>query len=76
MSTYVLLIIIWATTPLAIVWSVEISTYLRALALRFFLALPLAGVFCLMRQALPYDARSIIVQLYCWFMWFYWLANF
>jgi drug/metabolite transporter (DMT)-like permease len=60
MSTYVLLIIIWATTPLAIVWSVEDINLYWALALRFFLALPLAGVLLLlMRQALPYDAQSI-----------------
>lgn len=60
MSTYVLLIMIWATTPLAIVWSVEEINLYWALALRFFLALPLAGALLLiMRRALPYDALSI-----------------
>jgi len=60
MSTYILLIIIWATTPLAIVWSVADINLYWALALRFFLALPLAGILLLlMRQALPYDAQSI-----------------
>ncbi len=36
MSTYVLLIFIWSTTPLAIVWSVSDIHNLWALALRFF----------------------------------------
>jgi drug/metabolite transporter (DMT)-like permease len=40
--TYALLVGIWATTPLAIVWSVSDIYPLWALALRFFLALPFA----------------------------------
>ncbi|TSI21146.1 EamA family transporter [Acinetobacter sp. RF15B] len=42
--TYALLVFIWATTPLAIVWSVTDLHPLWALALRFFLALPFAFV--------------------------------
>ena len=41
-STYALLVFIWATTPLAIVWSVSDLHLMWALVLRFFIALPLA----------------------------------
>ena len=41
-STYALLVFIWATTPLAIVWSVSDLHLFWALVLRFFIALPLA----------------------------------
>ena len=40
--TYGLLVFIWATTPLAIVWSVTDLHPMWALVLRFFIALPLA----------------------------------
>ncbi|WP_407305986.1 DMT family transporter [Acinetobacter sp.] len=43
-STYALLVFIWATTPLAIVWSVSDLHLMWALVLRFFIALPLAVV--------------------------------
>ena len=42
--TYGLLVFIWATTPLAIVWSVSDLHPMWALVLRFFIALPLAIV--------------------------------
>ncbi|NKG34007.1 DMT family transporter [Acinetobacter junii] len=42
--TYGLLVFIWATTPLAIVWSVSYLHPMWALVLRFFIALPLAIV--------------------------------
>ena len=42
MLTYGLLVFIWATTPLAIVWSVADLHPMWALVLRFFIALPLA----------------------------------
>lgn len=42
--TYAVLVFIWSTTPLAIVWSVDELHVMWALALRFFLALPLAVV--------------------------------
>jgi len=42
MFTYGLLIFIWATTPLAIVWSVSDLHPMWALVIRFFIALPLA----------------------------------
>ncbi|MCH7313672.1 EamA family transporter [Acinetobacter sp. ANC 3882] len=40
--TYGLLVFIWATTPLAIVWSVSDLHPMWALLIRFFIALPLA----------------------------------
>jgi len=42
MLTYGLLVFIWATTPLAIVWSVSDLHPMWALLIRFFIALPLA----------------------------------
>ncbi|SPL72238.1 DMT family transporter [Acinetobacter stercoris] len=44
MMTYALLVFIWATTPLAIVWSVSDLHMMWALVLRFFIALPIAAV--------------------------------
>ena len=40
--TYILLVLIWASTPLAIVWSVSDLHVMWALVLRFFIALPVA----------------------------------
>lgn len=40
-STYALLVLIWASTPLAIVWSVETIPAMWAMVIRFLLALPL-----------------------------------
>ena len=48
MMTYALLVFIWATTPLAIVWSVSDLHMLWALVLRFFIALPLAIILLLL----------------------------
>ncbi len=48
--TYVVLVFIWATTPLAIVWSVSDIYILWAMALRFFIALPIAPfLLCLLK---------------------------
>lgn len=44
MATYALLVFIWATTPLAIVWSVQDIHVMWALVLRFFIALPIAVI--------------------------------
>ncbi|WOE31562.1 MULTISPECIES: DMT family transporter [unclassified Acinetobacter] len=53
-ANYVLLIFIWATTPLAIVWSVSDLYYLWALILRFWIALPIALLLLLvLRIRLP-----------------------
>lgn len=58
--TYTLLIFIWATTPLAIVWSVSDLYPLWALAFRFFLALPLAFILLWVFKAkLPMNALAI-----------------
>lgn len=59
-STYVLLIFIWSTTPLAIVWSVSDLHSLWALVLRFFIALPLSLVLLfLMKVKLQLNFLSI-----------------
>lgn len=59
-TTYVLLIFIWSTTPLAIVWSVSDLNAFWALALRFFLALPLAvALLFIFKNKLPMDKLSL-----------------
>jgi drug/metabolite transporter (DMT)-like permease len=58
--TYALLVFIWSTTPLAIVWSITDIYHMWALALRFFLALPLAfALLYVFKVHFPYDPRSI-----------------
>ncbi|OTG87625.1 EamA family transporter [Acinetobacter sp. ANC 4558] len=57
---YVLLILIWATTPLAIVWSVSDIYYIWALVLRFWLALPIAIILLLViKQKLPLHSKAM-----------------
>ena len=59
--TYGLLVFIWATTPLAIVWSVSDSHPMWALVLRFFIALPLAiVVLFILKVRFPVDKVSIL----------------
>lgn len=59
--TYGLLVFIWATTPLAIVWSVSDLHPMWALVLRFFIALPLAIVVLLiLKVRFPLDKVSIL----------------
>ena len=59
-STYTLLVFIWATTPLAIVWSVSDLNNLWALALRFLIALPLVfSLLLLLKVKLPTDKISV-----------------
>ena len=58
-STYALLVFIWATTPLAIVWSVSDLHLMWALVLRFFIALPLAVVLLVvLKVKFPTDQNS------------------
>ena len=58
-STYALLVFIWATTPLAIVWSVSDLHLMWALVLRFFIALPLAIMLLLiLKVKFPTDQNS------------------
>ncbi|VTX52628.1 putative inner membrane transporter YedA [Acinetobacter junii] len=58
---YGLLVFIWATTPLAIVWSVSDLHPMWALVLRFFIALPLAIVVLLiLKVRFPVDKVSIL----------------
>lgn len=58
--TYILLVFIWSTTPLAIVWSVADINLYWALVLRFFIALPLSVLLLLMlRVQLPFNRQAI-----------------
>lgn len=60
MMTYVLLVFIWATTPLAIVWSVQDLHLMWALVIRFFIALPLAlGLLWILKVHFPLDKISL-----------------
>lgn len=57
--TYALLVFIWSTTPLAIVWSVGDLHALWALVLRFFIALPLAVILMLvLKQHFPMGKQA------------------
>ncbi|WP_122898769.1 EamA family transporter [Acinetobacter sp. B51(2017)] len=59
-SIYALLVLIWATTPLAIVWSVAEVHPMWVLIIRYFgacvIALALLGI---MRNPLPFDSTSM-----------------
>lgn len=59
-TTYALLVFIWSTTPLAIVWSVSDINAFWALILRFFIALPLAvALLFIFKHKLPMDKTSL-----------------
>ncbi|UGQ30694.1 DMT family transporter [Acinetobacter calcoaceticus] len=58
--TYALLVFIWATTPLAIVWSVSDLHLMWALLLRFFIALPLAvTILLILKTPFPTHRQAI-----------------
>lgn len=61
--TYALLVFIWATTPLAIVWSVSDLHLMWALLLRFFIALPLAVILLLILRT-PFPTHRQAVHSY------------
>ncbi|MEB6670073.1 DMT family transporter [Acinetobacter pittii] len=61
--TYALLVFIWATTPLAIVWSVSDLHLMWALLLRFFIALPLAVIILLIWRT-PFPTHRQAVHSY------------
>ncbi|MBN6527260.1 EamA family transporter [Acinetobacter pittii] len=61
--TYALLVFIWATTPLAIVWSVSDLHLMWALLLRFFIALPLAVIILLILRT-PFRTHRQAVHSY------------
>lgn len=61
--TYALLVFIWATTPLAIVWSVSNLHLMWALLLRFFIALPLAVIILLILRT-PFPTHRQAVHSY------------
>ena len=59
-SIYALLVLIWATTPLAIVWSVQEIHPMWVLIIRYFGASVIAlCVLKLMRDPLPFDHTSV-----------------
>ncbi|MBN6523681.1 EamA family transporter [Acinetobacter pittii] len=60
---YALLVFIWATTPLAIVWSVSDLHLMWALLLRFFIALPLAVIILLILRT-PFPTHRQAVHSY------------
>ncbi|TCM67304.1 EamA domain-containing membrane protein RarD [Acinetobacter calcoaceticus] len=58
--TYILLVFIWSTTPLAIVWTVSDLNVMWALLLRFFIALPLAALLLLvLKIKFPVDRVAL-----------------
>lgn len=58
--TYILLVFIWSTTPLAIVWSVADINLYWALVLRFFIALPLSVLLLIiLRVRLPFNRQAV-----------------
>lgn len=62
--TYIALIFIWASTPLAIVWSVDTIAPMWSMVLRFFLALPLTlGLVWLMKIQLPFTRQTCLSYL-------------
>ncbi|MGB9038572.1 MAG: EamA family transporter, partial [Acinetobacter calcoaceticus] len=61
--TYALLVFIWATTPLAIVWSVSDLHLMWALLLRFFIALPLAVIILLILKT-PFPTHRQAIHSY------------
>ena len=63
MLSYALLVFIWATTPLAIVWSVADLHPMWALVLRFFIALPLAATI-LMLLKVKFPIHKVALSSY------------
>ena len=62
--TYGLLVLIWASTPLAIVWSVESMPAMWAMVFRFLIALPLMlALLVLFRTKLPLNQRAWLSYL-------------
>lgn len=58
--TYALLVFIWATTPLAIVWSVQDLHLMWALVIRFFIALPISlGLLWLLKIHFPLNKVAL-----------------
>ena len=63
MMTYALLVFIWATTPLAIVWSVSDLHLMWALVIRFFIALPIA-ILLLLILKIKFPVDTVAVHSY------------
>ena len=60
-SIYALLVLIWATTPLAIIWSVAEVHAMWVLIIRYFGASLLAlAILAAMRNPLPFDRTSMM----------------
>ncbi len=59
-TTYILLVFIWASTPLAIVWSVADLHMMWALVFRFLIALPIALLLLLvLKVKLPFNKIAL-----------------
>ena len=63
MMTYILLVFIWASTPLAIVWSVKDIHLMWALVIRFLIALPIA-VLLLLVLKIKFPVNKIALHSY------------
>ncbi|MFU8927257.1 DMT family transporter [Acinetobacter puyangensis] len=62
--TYIILVFIWASTPLAIVWSVESMPALWSMVFRFLLALPLTFfILWLFKSPLPLHRQAWLSYL-------------
>lgn len=60
MMTYILLVFIWASTPLAIVWSVEDLHLMWALLIRLLIALPIAALLLvILKVKFPVDKIAL-----------------
>lgn len=59
-TTYILLVFIWASTPLAVVWSVSDLHMMWALVFRFLIALPIALLLLLvLKVKLPFNKIAL-----------------
>ncbi|WP_173910281.1 DMT family transporter [Acinetobacter sp. Marseille-Q1618] len=63
MMTYILLVFIWASTPLAIVWSVQDIHLMWALVIRFLIALPIAALLLLILK-IKFPVNKIALHSY------------
>jgi drug/metabolite transporter (DMT)-like permease len=63
--SYIAVIMIWATTPLAIKWSSQGASFIFAVSSRMILGAILAlAITAMIRKQLPWDRRSVLAYLY------------
>jgi len=80
---YIFIILLWATTPLAIKWSADGSSFIFGVASRMSIGLVcMAFLLLIMRRGLPWHSKArqtyfaIAVQIYAAMMAVYWGAQF